>query len=340
MLREDLLPHLRGHGGGRRHVRSVHPHDLPAEGLLLIGNLDHVNLAVQLEIGAGHAQRRAPLAGPRLRGDALQPLLFGIVGLGDGGVQLVAAAGVVALKLVVDLCRGVQLLFQAVGPYQRGGTVHFVKIQNLLRHGILPGVVVQLLFHQVFAEHGAQLLRGHGFAGAGVQQGRGLVLHVRPQVVPVLRHLVLVQIDLVGDFVLCHGAGSFLFREQKKTCPRLFCWDRSELISLRCHPAWRSRALSRVLSYAGLCLRRAISVSHTRLPFLLALRSPFLLRSLPPSHPRRLSVKDSRKSTHSSSTVYQIVAQLFPDCKRVPEGKLFLWCFLLSCPCSPPRPDV
>ena len=56
--------------------------------------------------------------------------------------------------------------------------------------------------------------------------------------------------------------------------------------------------------------------------FLLALRSPFPFRFLPPSTARRLSVKDTRKSTHSSSTVYRIVSHssglcnsfFHPDC--------------------------
>ena len=49
-----------------------------------------------------------PLAGAGLGGDALEALLLGVVGLGDGGVQLVGARGVVALKLVVDFGGGAQ----------------------------------------------------------------------------------------------------------------------------------------------------------------------------------------------------------------------------------------
>ena len=41
---------------------------------------------------------RAPLAGGGLRGDAFQPLLLGVVGLGNGGVQLVGAVGKVNIK--------------------------------------------------------------------------------------------------------------------------------------------------------------------------------------------------------------------------------------------------
>ena len=97
---------LRGRGsdGG-----AVGPHDLAAEGLLLVAeHLTMIDLAVQTQVCAGHGQGRAPLAGAGLGGNALEALLLGVIGLGDGAVQLVGAGGIVALKLVVDLRRGAQ----------------------------------------------------------------------------------------------------------------------------------------------------------------------------------------------------------------------------------------
>ena len=207
-LGQDLPPHLGGQGGGGRHVRAVGAHDLPAEGLLLIGALHHEHMAVQPQIGAGHAQRRAPLAGTGLRGHAGEPLLLGVVGLGDGGVQLVAAGGVVALELVVDMRRGAQLLLQTIGAHQRGGTVHLIEVPHVLRNGDQGSVVVYLLLYQLGAEHLTHLLRRHGLKGAGVQQGSGLRLHVGAYIVPIPGHLVLGEIDLVGNvavFQLFHG---------------------------------------------------------------------------------------------------------------------------------------
>ena len=198
-LCQNPAAHLGGVGGGRSHVGAVGPHDLAAEGLLLIGALHHEHAAVQSQISAGHAQRSAPLTGAGLGGDALKALLLGVVRLGDGGVQLVAARGVVALKLVVDVGGGVQLLLQAVGPHQRRRTVHLVEVTDLLRDGDVGGGVVQLLLHQLVTEHMAQLLRRHGLERAGVQQRRGLVGHIRTHVVPVPRQLVLAEVDLVGD---------------------------------------------------------------------------------------------------------------------------------------------
>ena len=47
---------------------AIDLHHLPAEGLLLVADLHHVDLAVQIQIGAGHGQGRAPLAGAGLGG--------------------------------------------------------------------------------------------------------------------------------------------------------------------------------------------------------------------------------------------------------------------------------
>ena len=156
-------------------------------------------MAVQPQIGAGHAQRRAPLTGAGLGGHAGEPLLLGVVRLGDGGVQLVAAGGVVALELVVDVRRGAQLILQAVGAHQRGGTIHLIEVPHILRNGDQGSVVVHLLLYQLGAEHVAHLLRRHGLQGAGVQQGCRLVLHIRANIVPIPGHLVLGEIDLVRN---------------------------------------------------------------------------------------------------------------------------------------------
>ena len=85
---------------------------------MLIADLDHVYLAVQIQIRTGHGESRAPLSGASLRGDALETLCLGIICLGDSRVQLVGARGVVALELIVDFRRGLQLFLQAVGPDQ------------------------------------------------------------------------------------------------------------------------------------------------------------------------------------------------------------------------------
>lgn len=173
---------------------------------MLIGAFDHEHPAIQSQIGAGHAQGRAPLAGARLGGDAPQPLLLGVVRLCNGRVQLVAAGGVVALELVVDMGGGIQLLLQTVSANQRGRTVHLVEIPYFLGDRDIRGGIVQLLLHQLIAEHMGQLLRRHRLESGGIQQGRGLVGHVRPDVVPAAGHFVLGEVNLIGDGSLVfHG---------------------------------------------------------------------------------------------------------------------------------------
>ena len=254
MLGQDLPAHGGGVGGGGGDGGAVGPHHFPAEGLLLVGDLDHVDLAVQAQIGAGHGEGRAPLTGAGLGGHALQALLLGVVGLGDGGVELVGAGGVVALELVVDLGRGLELFLQAVGPDQGGGTVHFIEVPDLFGDRDVGVVVVQFLLDQLLAEHALQLLGGHGLAGAGVEQRGGLVFHVGPDVVPCLGHLVFFQINLVGDLFVCSHVGSAPFygsgtegktKNAPVPCSHL---QGQKLVLLRCHPAWRVAVFTRPLS--------------------------------------------------------------------------------------------
>ena len=209
MLGQNLTAHLGGVGGGRRHLCAVGPHDLPAKGLLLIGALDHVHLAVQTQVSTGHAQSGAPLTGAGLGGYALEALLFGIIGLGNGGVQLVAAGGVVALEFIIDFGRCLELFLQAVGPDQGRRTVHLIEIPDLLGDVDIGGDVVQFLLYQLLAEHRLQVGGGHGLMGARMQQRGGLVLHIGPHVIPGLGHLVLFQVDFIGDGVDV-GHGSWL----------------------------------------------------------------------------------------------------------------------------------
>ena len=250
MIGQDLPAHGGGVRGGGGDGRAIGPHHFPAEGLLLIAHLHHVHLAVQAQVGTGHGQGGAPLAGSSLGGHPFQALLLGIVGLGDGGVELVGTGGVVPLKLVVNLSRGLELLFQAVGPDQGGGAVHLVKVPNLLGDGDVSVVVVQLLLHQFLTEHALQLLGSHGLAGGRVEEGGGLVLHIGPDIVPCLGHLVLFQVNLIGDlFPCCHGhrllssivPGIVPGQKQKRSCPMLVLQGQKRKQLLRCHPAWRHR---------------------------------------------------------------------------------------------------
>src|ERR1019366_9884941 len=85
---------------------------------LLVRGPHHVDLAGEPEERAGEGEGAPPLAGTRLRGDALDPLLAVVVGLGNGGVGLVRAGRGDGLVLVVDPRRGVERLLEAAGTNQ------------------------------------------------------------------------------------------------------------------------------------------------------------------------------------------------------------------------------
>ena len=200
---------LGGVGRRGRHGRAVGAHDFAAERLLLVGTFDHVDPAFQTEERARHGERRPPLAGSGLGGDALESLLFGVVGLGDGRVELVAAGGVVSLELVIDARGGPERLFQKIRADERRRPVHLVEVEYLRRDRYLGVDVVQLLSDQFVAEDRAQFLEGHRFERGGIEQRRGFVLHIRADVVPCLRQFFLGQIYFVGD-VVHDGSFSFL----------------------------------------------------------------------------------------------------------------------------------
>ena len=227
---QDLPAHLGGVGRGRGHLGVEHAHHRLAEGLLLIGALDHIHIAAQPEVGAGLREGGAPLPGPGLGGHAGQALLLGVVGLGHGGVQLMGAGRVVALKFVVDPGRGAQGLFQRISTDQRRRPVHLVDLLDGLRDVHIRGGAVQLLAGQLLAEDGRQVGRAQRLEGSGVEQRVGLLGHGRTQVEPLLGHLLFGQVQAVGDLghthvptLLCsclRDAGT-----KKSPCPK-FLWDK------------------------------------------------------------------------------------------------------------------
>ena len=192
----DLLADFGGHGRRRGDACTVGAHHFAAERLLFVGNLHHIDLAVQSEEGGGHGKCRAPLACTRFGGHALETLLLGVVGLRNGGVELVATAGVVAFELVVDVRRGAKRLFQEVGADERGGAVHLVESQDVFGNFEVGGIVVEFLLDELVAEHGLQVFESHGLAGTRVQERCGLFLHVGTDVVPCLREFVFFEVSL------------------------------------------------------------------------------------------------------------------------------------------------
>ena len=236
---ENGAADVRGVRRAGRDACAIGAHDLAAEGLLLIRALDHEDLQVKAQIRASHGKGCAPLPGARLGRNALEALLLGIVRLRDSGVQFVTSGCIVALKFVIDFRRGAEFFFQTVCAHQRRRTVHLVKVTNFLRNGNIRRVIVQFLLDQFVAEDRAQIVKAHGLAGAGVHGRRGFIFHVCANIIPILGHLRLRQIDLVRNVFGFHGCFSFRMLvspgegQQKrpssteKTGFGLISWDKS-----------------------------------------------------------------------------------------------------------------
>lgn len=158
-----------------------------AVGLLMEARLDHINGQGNVKIRARHGQRRAPLAGPRLGGQACQALLFGIIGLRDGRIELMAAGGVIALEFAVDLCGRAQFLFEIVGADERRGTEGFVIFHNLIGDIDIAGCGIKLLLCKLLAEDRIQLFELEGLHRPRVQKWSGLLLHIGSQIIPLPR---------------------------------------------------------------------------------------------------------------------------------------------------------
>ena len=127
-----------------------------------------------------------------------------------------AAAGVVALKFIIDFGGGIQRLFQAVRAHQRGGAVHFVKISDFVGNIDIRRYVVDFLFGKFFAKDVRKFFRCHRAQRFGVQQRRGFLLHKRAQVQPLLGQFVFFQINFVGNFFL-HNSSPLAVFEMKKS---------------------------------------------------------------------------------------------------------------------------
>ena len=115
-----------------------------------------------------------------------------------------AAAGVVALKLVINLRRRIQFFFQTVSADQRRRTVHFIETADLLRNFEKSCIVVQFLQNQFLTENACQVFCLHRLEGARMQKRRRLMLHISAQIVPCCRHFILIQIDFVRNFFVFH----------------------------------------------------------------------------------------------------------------------------------------
>ena len=97
----------------------------------------------------------------RFRRDALQALLLRVVRLRDCGIELVRARRVVPFELIVNVRGGIEYLFQAIRPNERGGAVHFIEIAHFRRDFDVLRRIVHFLTGKLRAKYTRKLFRRH-----------------------------------------------------------------------------------------------------------------------------------------------------------------------------------
>ena len=168
-LGQYLAANLSGVAWRRDDACTISADDFAAERFLFIRALHHIDLAVESEVLASHAQSRTPLSCASFGGNALQALLLSIVSLSDCRVQLVRTAGVVALELIEYLGRRVERLFQELRMNERTWAEHLVEVQDFFGDVEPLCIVVKLLLYEFFTENRLHLSRSKGLTCARIQ---------------------------------------------------------------------------------------------------------------------------------------------------------------------------
>jgi hypothetical protein len=118
--------------------RTEEPHHLAADGLLTQGGPDPEDRAAEAHELARVGESGPPLPCARARDQMLHACTGVVVGLRQGGVELMAPGEVCTLVLVVDASIGAEALLQAHRPAQRRRTVLRVQVQDLVGDRYVP----------------------------------------------------------------------------------------------------------------------------------------------------------------------------------------------------------
>ncbi len=175
--------------------RPVDLHHRAAVRLRAVRRGDLPDLAVDAVLRGGERQRRAPLPGAGLRGQLADALLVVVVGLRHGRVRLVRAGRADALVLVEDPGRRVEQALQAVGPVQRARPPQPVDVEHAAGD-VDVALAGDLLLDERHREQRRQVLGADRLMGTRVQRRRRGRRKVGDDVVPLRRHLRLVEHDL------------------------------------------------------------------------------------------------------------------------------------------------
>ena len=165
-------------------------HQRAAIGLLVVADAHHVDLAIEAEKGAGHGERRTPLAGSGLGGEVLGAVHLVVIGLRQGGVQLVRAGRAAALVFVIDVGGRIQRLLQTAGAEERRGTPLRVQLPHFAGNFDFP-FVADLLQDQAHGKERGEIVGAERLEGSGMQRRSHRRGQIGGEVVPGKRNAVL-----------------------------------------------------------------------------------------------------------------------------------------------------
>ena len=180
----------------REAFRSPCVHHQAAIRLLLVADLDHEDLHVEPEMASRKGNGRPPLASTRFSSDVLDPLFVVVVCLRYGGIGLVRAGRRHALVLEEYPGRRIESLFEPIGAYQRGGTPDTVYLLHLFGY-VYVTFGGHLLTDQFIGKDCLHLFESYRFLGCRVQWRQRFVGHVGHDVVPLLGHLALGELEFL-----------------------------------------------------------------------------------------------------------------------------------------------
>ena len=200
----------------------------PPVRLLVVGDADHEDLALEAEQPAGERQRASPLPGAGLGDELADPRLAVEIGLRHRRVRLVRAGRRDALVLVVDVRRRVERLLEPSRPEQRRRSPQRVDLADLLGD-LDPRLGRDLLLDQRHREDRREVGRAGRLHRRRAQRRQRLAGQVRGQVDPVGRDPLLVEdvLGRVAHSLSCPGSAGLsrraACRGRSRRCFRRHC---------------------------------------------------------------------------------------------------------------------
>ena len=198
---EDRLAGIGLVARARDAFRAIGLHQRPPVGLLVVGDLDHVDLDLEAEQRAGEGERRAPLPRAGLGRELRDAFLLVVEGLGHGGVGLVAAGGADALVFVEDARGRSERLLQPPSAIKRRRAPHAIDVADRLRDLDLP-FAAHFLADERHRKQRAKIVRPDRLTRARMQHRGRRRRQVGDDVVPGVRNPVLAQ-EIFGLLAHC-----------------------------------------------------------------------------------------------------------------------------------------